>query len=245
MFQLKKLYRKDYAGEEILVTTTYRNATWEFDYETVPNRVTNLQISNQAVVIGNGESRAKFDLTLLSRHQGGLNSSRSLQTYGCNAVYRGFTPTFLIATGAEMCDELANNAYWYDHIIYANAKVLLKYPGKFYLVPHDIPWNAGAIAAYLACFDGHKKVYLLGFDNGAGQNVNNNIFAGTACYPPRNYNYSDQFWIKAMEQIMKTYDDVEFIRAMPTRFWSQPPEWVALPNYRQVDFKEMSFMADL
>lgn len=244
MFQLKKLYRKDYAGEEILVNTIYRNATWEYEYENVPNRVTNVQRSNHACVIGNGESRAKFDLSLLDKDQRGGNS-RSLQSYGCNALYRDFYPTFLVSTGAEITDELANGPYWYDHIIYSNAKTLLKYPGKFYLVPQDVPWNAGSIATYLACFDGHKKVFLLGFDNGAGANYNNNMYAGTYGYPARNFNYNDLFFVKTMEQIMRVYNDVEFIRVMPNSRWAQPLEWAALPNYRQIDFRTMGILCDL
>jgi len=244
MFQLRKLYRKDYTGEEILVNTSYRNATWEYEYETVPNRVTNLQRSNHACVIGNGESRAKFDLSLLASNQNSSNP-RSLQTYGCNALYRNFHPTFLIATGSDICEELVNADYCTDRIIYSNAKTLLKHPGKFYLVPQDVPWNAGSIATYLACFDGHKKVFLLGFDNGAGANYNNNMYAGTPGYPPRDFNYNDLFFVKTMELIMKVYNDVEFIRVMPNPRWSQPLEWTALPNYRQIDFREMGILSDL
>ncbi len=245
MQQLKKMYRKDYVGEEILINSTYRNATWEYEYEMVPNRVSNTQLSNTACVIGNGESRANFDLFLLANHYGGRGGSRSMQTYGCNALYRGFVPNFLVATGNKMIDEIAQTDYCTNHIVYANSKALLKHPGRFYLIPQDLSYNAGALATYLACFDGHKTVYLLGFDNGAGKNVNNNIFAGTPGYAPKDYNYSDLYWIRAMTMIMSTYNDVEFIRVMPIKVWSQPPEWVALPNYRQIDFKEWTYMADL
>jgi len=244
MFQLKKLYRKDYTGEEILVNTTYRNATWEYDYENVPNRVTNIQLSGKACVIGNGESRAKFDLSLLASSQD-RGSQRSLQTYGCNALYRDFHPNFLVSTGDDVCLELSNTQYWSSHIVYANAKNLLRFPSLFYLVPQDVPWNAGSIATYLACFDGHKQVYLLGFDNGAGANYNNNMYAGTNGYPPRDFNYNDLFFVKTMEQIMRVYNDVEFIRVMPNARWSQPLEWTALPNYRQVDFRTMGVLCDL
>lgn len=245
MQQLKKMYRKDYTGEEVLVNTTYRNSTWEYDYETVPNRVTNLQISNQACVIGNGESRAGFDLFLLANHKAGINGPRSMQTYGCNALYRGFKPTFLVATGKEIIDEVAQSRFCDDHIVYANAKALLKHPSRFYLIPQDLQYNAGSVATFIACFDGHKKIYLLGFDNSAGANVNNNIFAGTPGYGPKDQDWSDQFFIKSMTMIMRTYDDVEFIRVMPNRQWRQPKEWVVLPNYRQIDFKDWTFEADL
>jgi hypothetical protein len=245
MQQLKKMYRADYTGEEILVNSTYRNSIWEYDYETVPNRVTNLQISNQACVIGNGESRAGFDLFLLANHRAGLGGVKAMQTYGCNALYRGFVPNFLVVTGREMIDEVAQSRYCDNNIVYANAKALLKHPSRFYLIPQDLQYNAGAIATFIACFDGHKKVFLLGFDNGAGANVNNNIFAGTACYGPKDQNYDDAFFVKSMEMIMRTYNDVEFIRVMPIKVWRTPPEWQRLANFSQIDFKEWTYMSDL
>ena len=41
-----------------------------------------------AFIIGNGASRAKFDLTTLSPHG---------TTYGCNALYRDFYPDWLVS----------------------------------------------------------------------------------------------------------------------------------------------------
>ena len=242
MQKLKKMYRADYAGEDILVNTTYRNATWEYEYETVPNRVNNIQISNRACVIGNGESRSGFNLNwYLKNHRGGMGGSLALQTYGCNALYRDYSPHFLVATGNEMISEIANGPYCYDHIVYSNSSALLKYPGKFYLVPQDVQYNAGTIATYLACFDGHKMVFLLGFDN----KTNTNLYEGTPCYAEKGTFQDDTYFIKAMEMIMKTYNDVEFIRVMPIKEWAQPPSWQALPNFRQINFQEWAYLADL
>lgn len=245
MQQLKKLYRKDYTGEEILLNTVYRNSVWEYEYETVPNRVTNIQISNAACIIGNGESRKDFRLDWHLKNHRSAGGRRNLQTYGCNALYRDFEPTFLVATGEQIIKELVDSHYPLNHIVYANSKSLLQHPGYFYLIPQDLYYNAGALATYLACFDGHKTVFLLGFDNGAGANINNNIYAGTNCYQPADYNWDDTYFIKVMELIMKTYDDVQFYRVMPNKEWRQPSEWLALPNYQQINFTEWSYMADL
>lgn len=241
MQQLKKMYRADYTGEEILLKTTYRNATWEYEYETVPNRITNIQISNRACVIGNGESRRAFNVnTYLKNHRGGAGAL-ALQTYGCNALYRDFAPHFLVATGGPIIDEIANSGYCEDHIVYANGNYLLDYPGKFYLIPQDIQYNAGAIATYLACFDGHKMVFLLGFDN----KTNTNLYEGTPCYADIGTFQDDTYFIKAMHRVMTAYKDVEFIRVMPIREWAQPPEWQALANFRQINFQDWAYLADL
>lgn len=236
----KKIYRSDYAGEDILVNTTYRNSVWEYEYETVPNRVTNIQFSNRACIIGNGESRRAFDLKYLRNHRGGAGQL-AIQTYGCNALYRDFAPHFLVATGDAMIEEIANSGYCEDHIVYSNAKNLLNHPGKFYLVPQDLQYNAGALATYLACFDGHKMIFLLGFDGA----TNYNAYEGTANYGPVGEILDDTYWIKSMEIVMRVYNDVEFIRVVPIESWRQPAAWQALPNFRQIDWKSWATLADL
>lgn len=246
MQKINRMYRTDYTGEDILVNTTYKNQTWTYDYETVPNRVENLQITNRAVIIGNGDSRKNFELLgTLQHHFGGGRGERQLQTYGCNALYREFKPHFLVATGNEITKEIAESGYCDNNIVYANSAALLHYPGKFYLVPQDPHWNAGTLATYLACFDGHKLIYLLGFDNCAGENLNNNMYAGTNGYASRDTNYSDAYWIKAMTMIMSMYSDVDFCRVMPTPEWQQPLEWRNLPNYRQIAIKDWVIEASL
>lgn len=246
MQQITKMYRSEYQGEDILLNTTLRNQTWEYEYETVPSRVENNQISNRAVIIGNGYSRKDFELIgTLQNHFGGGRGERQLQTYGCNALYREFSPHFLVATGKEITDEIAQTDYTFSKIVYTNSASLLKYPGKFYLIPQDPHWNAGTIATYLACFDGHKTIYLLGFDNSAGENLNNNMYAGTYGYAAANANYSDLYWIKSMTYIMSLYSDVDFVRVMPNANWSQPTEWRNLQNYRQIDIKSWVIEAGL
>jgi hypothetical protein len=236
----KKLYRADYAGEEILLNTVYENSTWKYEYETVPNRITNIQISNRACIIGNGASRRSFDLKYIKNHRGG-GGQLALQTYGCNALYRDFAPHFLVTTGNPMIEEIAASGYCEDHIVYANSKALLKHPGKFYLIPQDLQYNAGTLATYLACFDGHKMVFLLGFDNATDYNA----YEGTPNYCDVGVIADDTYFVKTMAVIMSIYSDVEFIRVMPIDSWRQPPEWQALPNFRQINFKEWSYLADL
>ena len=53
------------------------------------------------VVIGNGESRKDFDLNLLLDHT----------TYGCNAIYRDWTPSHLICIDNKMLHEIVTSQY--------------------------------------------------------------------------------------------------------------------------------------
>ena len=245
MHRLDKIYRTNYTGENVTTLATYKGSTWEYQSEWVPMAVENRQTSRVATVIGNGESRAGFELFLLTNHKAGVLGSRSMQTYGCNAVYRDANPTFLVASTDHMCDELVASGYCDDHIVYANSTNVLKYPGKFYLIPQDVQSNAGTIATYLAAFDGHEAIYLLGFDGQTTTNYNSNVYAGTACYQDRDTHVQDDYMINSLTRVMTTYSEITFIRVMPTRSWQCPQDWLNLPNFRQIDFRDFVLEVDL
>ena len=142
MQKIKQMFRSDYTGENITTTSTWQNGDWVHANEFIPNRVINKQISNRAVIIGNGESRKGYELNLLTNHRGGLLGSGAVQIYGCNALYRDYAPVFLVATGKDIIDEVANSGYCDDHIVYANSEAIATYPGKFYLIPQDPHYTA-------------------------------------------------------------------------------------------------------
>ena len=101
---------------------------------------------------------------LLKKHQGGLLGSKSLQSYGCNALSRDFQPDFLVV-GNQLAEEISDSTELYDvpyadeNIVYATSSVCMKYPGKFNLVPGNVRMDAGSTAVYLACFDKHHTIY--------------------------------------------------------------------------------------
>jgi len=245
MQRIKKLYRNEYTGEDITTEMSWTSGKWETTKEHVPLGVINNQTSNRAVIVGNGDSRAGFPIHVLSNSRAGLFGSKALQMYGCNALYRELSPTFLIAAGDEMVKEIADSGYCNDHIVYTNAQHITQYPGKFYLIPQNPTYNAGALATYLACFDGHKEIYLLGFDFAHDGAMTNNVFADTACYSTRTTPYSDVPWVKALHQVMITYDDVQFIRVCPTPNYRGPEEFKGLLNYSQITFQEFVVRTDL
>lgn len=245
MQKLKKLYRANYAGENIVSQLVLKDGEWTPNVEFVPNRVINTHVTTQAVCIGNGESRRNFDLSLIDRHRGGLFAKDKLQSYGCNALYRDFTPDFLVARGDGIIAEIANTEYYMDNIVYTTADSLLKYPGKFYLIPQNIPFDAGALAAYLACFDGHTKIYLIGYDQYDNEGRINNIYKDTNGYPTSNQEQNNQFLSLSLQNVIQTYDDVEFVRVMPLDTWYQPELLRPLLNFRQISYQTFVNEADL
>jgi hypothetical protein len=173
-----------------------------------------------------------------------LGSGR-VQTYGCNAILREFSPDFTIAS-SEMASELVNTGKCEDNIIYSSAESVLSYPGKFYLIPQNPNWNAGSLAAYIACFDGHKQIYLLGFDMYSGDtNYQYNIYSGTNGYPNTHSKTTESYFEKTMLAVMDTYSDVEFIRVSPTKEYYMPESWKYQLNLRQITFREFVTEVDL
>lgn len=245
MQRIAKAYRKNYLGEDIVVDRTYENTEWSEVTEFIPNQIANQQVSNQALVIGNGISRKEFDLNLLKRHKAGLRGIRRLQTYGCNALYRDFEPDFLFAVGTDIVQEIAYSGYCDNHVVYANKWNIADYPKKFYLIPEDPSWNSGSLAAYMACFDGHKKIYLLGFDGNDNNGYNYNIYADSPGYPSINKTITESIWEKTMKKVFDTYTDVDFVRVAPTVNFRISESWKYCLNLRSIDFRQFVIEADL
>ena len=60
-------------------------------------------------VLGNGESRLKLDVAKLQQFG---------KIYGCNALYRDYTPDALIAVDGGMMHEIAESGYIYNNLCY-------------------------------------------------------------------------------------------------------------------------------
>lgn len=242
---INKKYRRDYTSEDIVVERIYDNQVWHDSVETVPNAVSNRQISNQAVVFGNGLSRNEFNVSQILKHRGGLLASKAFQSYGCNAFYRDYTPNFLVALGTNMVDEIAASTYTKDNIVYTSSINMLAHPNKFYLIPYDPYLDAGTTAAYIACFDGHRKIYMIGFDGQDTKGKNGNVYAGTKNYDSFDSYVSDQKWISNFKSLAQVYNDVEFIFVHKNKNHSYPQHWKGLTNVRSIDSRTFVLESDL
>jgi len=237
MQSIKKLFRNIYYEEDIYTLATYTNGQWNYELENVPKTINNVRHGQTAVVIGNGLDRLTFNLKNLK--------NRKLQTYGCNALYRDFSPDFLVSVGSEMCDEIARSGYCNNHVVYAYASEIVRQPKKFHLIPQNPTWNAGSLAAYLACFDGHTKVYLLGFDGNDTPGYSNNIYNDTPGYYSVHEDQNDLYWSLTMTHVFKTYLFVDFVLVNSTGRGYMPKAWQSVPNLRRISFNELVLECDL
>jgi hypothetical protein len=236
MQTVKKLFRNTYQGEDIYSLAAYTQSDWSYDKEYVPNIVNNQRFGQRAVVIGNGISRKDFNLNIIK--------NKKVQTYGCNALYRDFEPDFLVAVGKEIAKEIRIQGYASTHVVYSTPDNILNYPGTFHLIPQNPNWNAGAVATYLACFDGHSTVYLLGHEGIDTPGFSSNIYADTPGY--KEYDkVTDKFWALAMGLVFKTYSLVDFVLVSPTGRGYMPVEWNGHTNLRRIDFRDFVLECDL
>ena len=158
-----------------------------------------------AFVLGNGVSRQSIDLELIKTHG---------TVYGCNAIYRTFTPDVLVSTDTPISAAIQNSGYSQKNVHYTRRPL----PS---LGAHRIPskyfgFSSGPIAVALAAEAGHSHIYLLGFDLGPNQfGMFNNMYADTEFYKkssaPATYTGN---WVNQLGSIVREFKNINFIRVM-------------------------------
>jgi hypothetical protein len=122
-------------------------------------------------ILGNGCSRLVVD----------LNKLMDIGTvYGCNGLYRDFTPHCLVATDRPIAEEIQNSGYALKNRFHTR-KPILELGGKT-LQKEYKGYSSGPNAAGLALVDGHIDIYLIGMDLGTTNGMFNNIYAGSQFY---------------------------------------------------------------
>lgn len=157
----------------------------------------------KAFVLGNGLSRIGIDLEFL-KSKGKI--------YGCNALYREFTPDVLVATDRPIASKIQQIGYSKDHLFFTRDPV----PGSGAVKIPDKLWgySSGPAALGIAASSNYRTIYMLGFDLGPSEdNTFNNIYADTEFYKTSNsvptYTLN---WVRQIENIVKDYSDTSFIR---------------------------------
>lgn len=150
---------------------------------------------NDACVIGNGVSRKQFDL-----HQ--INAS--LVTYGCNALYRDFIPDYLISHDMGIADEIVENNVHYKTKFYTQHGTKMDNRCKKgepinFVIQDKWMGDSGTGALRLACMNGHKVIYMIGFDYSNNNKYIDNVYAGTRHYQPGPINNGGEFMLRQWE----------------------------------------------
>jgi len=157
-------YRTDYEGEFVVLDTIFRGGKKIQRREYIENPIVNQHISGRAVIIGAGPSARPDVVRLLARHRGGLLGKKRLQTYGAEGVWRIMRLDFCVENNASELRDMIDQKYTENTVVYTRVKNCLAMPGEFFIVPYGVRLDSIAQAAYLAAFDGHQEVFLVGAD---------------------------------------------------------------------------------
>jgi hypothetical protein len=161
-------YRSDYAGEFVVLETRWSGGRKTQTREFVANPIENHHISGRAACIGSAVDKSQFDYTRLSRHRGGLLGSKKLQNYGTGDIALQMRLDFAVETRPDKLQTLKQIGYSEKNIVYTTARQCINSPGEFYLIPHAPGLLDIAILPYLAAFDGHQEIFLLGYHHDTG-----------------------------------------------------------------------------
>jgi len=156
-----------------------------------------------AFVLGNGISRKNIDLTKLKPYG---------KIYGCNALYRDFTPDVLVATDTPIAEEIQYNNYALTNRFHTRKPILNL--GAQPLVEKYYGYSSGPNAVGMACNDGCTEIYLVGFDMAPDENQQfNNIYADTLHYKTSGSlpTFSGN-WVRQLCAIIKDYPTTNFYR---------------------------------
>jgi hypothetical protein len=200
------------------------------DSQLKPNKLHN----DPAFVLGNGKSRQNLD----------LNCIKPLgKIYGCNALYREFDPDYLIAVDVKMVNEIIAAGYHKDHQVWTNPNkgVSTKTNINFFS-PHK-GWSSGPTALWFAATQGHKNIYIFGFDYQGINGKFNNVYADTFNYKKStdSATYHGN-WLSQTEKVIKEFRSTQFFRIIddsgfiPDRLG---PQLQNLKTIRYQDFEQI------
>jgi len=181
-----------------------------------------------AFIIGNGRSRLDIDLESL-RGRGMI--------YGCNALYRDFTPDVLIATDSGIAKEIQESGYAKTNRFYTRRPIEGSGAKP---IQHNYGWSSGPVAISYACHAKHNYIYIIGFDlAGLGNNQKfNNVYADTSNYKTtadKATFYGN--WVRQMHELMVEFKTTRFVRVIGEDGYS-PPEFKPFRNYQQMYISE-------
>jgi len=157
--------------------------------------------------------------------------------YGCNALYRDFTPDVLIATDNGIAKEIQDSGYAKTNRFYTRRPIEGSGAKK---IEHNYGWSSGQVALSYAAHARHSYLYMLGFDLAGLENNEkfNNVYADSAHYKTTKDKatfYGN--WLKQIHQTATEFKDTRFIRVIAKGGY-EPPELKPVRNVQHMSINE-------
>jgi hypothetical protein len=232
-------YRTDYIGETI---NGYSVVTGHPASLFVPPRenVFTKPHTETAIILGNGITRNYPEIQLLLTSNSKKVAEAYKLVYACNrAVHDTTTYDYYVLKHNVFISGVDQSRL---SQIYFPYNLFLENRRHCNLLPYVSHMDSGASAAYLACFDGHKKVFLFGFDGDCGRGYQT-VYDDTFPYNESAKTVDYDTWKDYLTEVMTVYKDVEFFRVQSDG-QASPNEWKQLANFKTVSVREAVLLGD-
>ena len=216
-------FRQDYVGEFVITGSTWGGGKKTETREWIANPIENQHISGRAACIGSAFDQGTFDYTRLQRHRGGLLGSKKLQTYGVGEIIPQMRLDFAVETTPTKLKDIVKTEYQASNTVYTTPRNCIAYPGEFYLIPQNPNLLDIAQILYLAAFDGHQEIFMLGYNKET---------------PVENSN-----WINHCRTVMDAYPGVVFY--MVGESTNMPDVWMEASNSKNLTYREFISYCDV
>ena len=216
-------YRSDYDGEFVITETRLVDGRKQEQREWIDNPIIHERISNRAAIICSSYDQKRFDYRRLQNHKGGLLGSKRLQTYATGDIWQDMRLDFHVTTHKPTLRQIVESGYDEHSVIYSSTAGVLAHPGHFYLIPYTPYLTDLAAAIYLASFDGHEEIFLIGYNIDVPQDDKNTV--------------TDIF------DVMRTYSGTRYVSVGTPA--GQPAAWLELPNFSTMPLREFISYCDI
>jgi hypothetical protein len=130
---------------------------------------------------------------------------------------------FTVDTDSAQLKKLVDSKYYEHNVIYTTAKNCIDNPGDFYLIPMNPRLLMPALPVYLAAFDGHQEIFLIGYSK--------QMF------------FDHPRWIDDVCQVFTAYDGVKFwLVGEPS---IMPDLWLECANVKTMSYQDFIGYADV
>lgn len=218
-------YRRDYLGEFVIVNTVWEGGKRTEQREWIANPIENQHISGRAVCIGSRDSatNGQFNYRILQRHRGGLLGTLKLQTYGIGTIAEDMRLDFTVEVDPVQIKKLVESKYYEDNVVYTTARNCIDNPGEFYLIPLAPRLLMPALPIYIAAFDGHQEIFLLGYSN--------------------QMQFDHPNWFAHVKEVFDAFTGVQFHLVGEATI--MPETWLECPNVKTLSYRDFISYADV
>lgn len=217
---MDKTYREDYLGEYVVTKTVFKNGKKEQTREWVDNPIEVTSHSKRACCIAPYYDERKLSMERLEKHRGGLLGRDRMQLYTAGDLWKHIIADFNVTADQNELTEIIEEGYQQENVVYTTSSLCVKNPGEFYLIPMNAYFLPIVTTVWLACFDGHKEIYLYGYRS--TELIEKVIFH--------------------IRDIMRAYSDVQFYHVTDH---ATPDAWMRCINCKSLTTREFVSLCDV